>query len=207
MIRAPPPPPSPTHFIPQHLRPYPSMGFPDLGHQVVYLAPQPPYVAPPLSPVFMSAPDPQLPSKIVNQIDYYFSNENLIKDIYLRQKMDDQGWVPIKLIAGFNKVLKLTDNIQLILDSVRMSAIVEVQGDKVRRRNDWLRWLVLPSAQFPPISSPQTPGKSSHDMLAAHVRGIALEERNPNISSSGQGSYQPQMPNGDAADRSSSGRN
>lgn len=32
------------------------------------------------------------------------SNENLIKDIYLRQNMDDQGWVLIKLIAGFNKV-------------------------------------------------------------------------------------------------------
>lgn len=207
MIRGPPPPPSPTHFIPQHLRPYPSMGFPELGPQVFYLAPQPPYVAPPLSPVFMNPPDPQLPSKIVNQIDYYFSNDNLIKDIYLRQNMDDQGWVPIKLIAGFNKVLILTDNIQLILDSVRMSTIVEVQGDKVRRRNDWSRWLVLPSAQFPTISSPQTPGKSSHDMLAARVRGIALEERNPNLSSSGQGSYQPQMPNGDAADRSSSGRN
>lgn len=207
MIRGPPPPPSPTHFIPQHLRPYPSIGFPELGHHVVYLAPPPPYVAPPLSPVFMGAPDPQLPSKIVNQIDYYFSSENLIKDIYLRQNMDDQGWVPIKLIAGFNKVLNLTDNIQLILDSVRMSTIVEVQGDKVRRRNDWLRWLVLPSAQFPTVSSPQTPGKSSHDMLAARVQGIVLEERNPNISSSGQGSYQPQMPNGDAADRSSSGRN
>lgn len=32
------------------------------------------------------------------------SDENLIKDTYLRQKMDEQGWVPISLIAGFKKV-------------------------------------------------------------------------------------------------------
>ncbi|CAI8591808.1 unnamed protein product [Vicia faba] len=51
--------------------------------------------------------------------------------------MDDQGWVPIKLIAGFKKVLLLTDNIQLIMDAVRTSPVVEVQGDKIRR-NNWI---------------------------------------------------------------------
>lgn len=32
------------------------------------------------------------------------SDVNLIKDTFLRQNMDDQGWVPISLIAGFQKV-------------------------------------------------------------------------------------------------------
>lgn len=32
------------------------------------------------------------------------SDENLIKDTFLRGKMDEQGWVPISLIATFKRV-------------------------------------------------------------------------------------------------------
>nr|KAJ0214793.1 hypothetical protein LSAT_V11C400212970 [Lactuca sativa] len=55
-------------------------------------------------PMFFAVPDPSLHARIVTQIDYYFSNENLVKDTYLRQNMDEQGWVPVSLIAGFKKV-------------------------------------------------------------------------------------------------------
>ncbi|KAM6591323.1 hypothetical protein CsatA_013928 [Cannabis sativa] len=201
-----PTPPSPT-FIPPHIRPYgtPPMGFPgELGPPIVYL-PHPQFgVGASMQPMFIPTPDPQLPSKIVNQIDYYFSNENLIRDTYLRQNMDDQGWVPITLIAGFNKVQLLTDNIQLILDSVRMSSAVEVQGDKVRRRTDWSRWL-LPQTQLPTVQSPRTPGSSSSQR-------VALEELSINNSNSASNTYQPQLSNGDGsaqagAERSFSGRN
>ncbi|KAL5223342.1 hypothetical protein ABZP36_028055 [Zizania latifolia] len=36
---------------------------------------------------------------------YFFSDDNLCKDIFLRQHMDDQGWVPLSLIAGFNQTV------------------------------------------------------------------------------------------------------
>ncbi|KAE8715917.1 putative Basic-leucine zipper transcription factor family protein [Hibiscus syriacus] len=132
---------------------------------------------PPMPPVFFPAPelhDNQLFASIVNQIDYYFSNENLIKDTYLRQNMDEQGWVPIKLIAGFKKVSLLTDNIQLIMDALQSSTVVEVQGDRIRKRNDWMRWIMPPSVQFPAISG--------QDMLVARVQNISLEQRNANQS-------------------------
>lgn len=32
------------------------------------------------------------------------SNENLVKDTFLRRNMDNEGWVPVTLIAGFKKV-------------------------------------------------------------------------------------------------------
>lgn len=32
------------------------------------------------------------------------SDANLVKDDYLRSNMDDEGWVPINLIAGFPRV-------------------------------------------------------------------------------------------------------
>jgi len=35
---------------------------------------------------------------------FFCSNDNLCKDMYLRRHMDEQGWVPVALIAGFNRV-------------------------------------------------------------------------------------------------------
>ena len=29
------------------------------------------------------------------QIDYYFSGANLVKDVFMRAKMDENGWVPL----------------------------------------------------------------------------------------------------------------
>ncbi|OMO83419.1 RNA-binding protein Lupus La [Corchorus olitorius] len=88
--------------------------------------------------------------------------------------MDDQGWVSIKLIAGFKKVSLLTDNIQLILDALRSSTVVEVQGDKVRKRIDWARWIMPPSVQFPTMSG--------QDILVARVQNISLDQRTMNQS-------------------------
>ncbi|XP_075497458.1 la-related protein 1C-like [Primulina tabacum] len=88
----------------------------------------------PYAPMSSPIPDPHLPSKIVKQIDYYFCDDNLVKDTYLRQKMDVDGWVPINLIASFKKIRELTDNVQLILDALRASNVVEIQGEKVRRK-------------------------------------------------------------------------
>ncbi|CAK9156963.1 unnamed protein product [Ilex paraguariensis] len=107
-----PPPHTTATFIPPPplpVRPFVSpMVYPDVGSPFFYVGhPESlrgvPFV-PPLPPMFFHVPDPQLHSKIVNQIEYYFSSDNLIKDTFLRENMDDQGWVPIKLIAGFKKV-------------------------------------------------------------------------------------------------------
>ncbi|XP_075501438.1 la-related protein 1C-like [Primulina tabacum] len=76
----------------------------------------------PYAPMSSPIPDPHLPSKIVKQIDYYFCDDNLVKDTYLRQKMDVDGWVPINLIASFKKIRELTDmsNLYWMLCELRM---------------------------------------------------------------------------------------
>ncbi|XP_050383026.1 la-related protein 1C-like [Argentina anserina] len=198
--QAPAPPHAPA-FIPQPIRPYPGhLGF-DIQGPLLYIHPGQdplvPFMAPPRPPLIFAGPDLQLHTKIINQIDYYFSNENLIKDTFLRQNMDDQGWVRIKLIAGFNKVMNLTDNIQIILDALRMSTVVEVQGDKIRRRNDWMKW-VMPAAQPPAVSSSQTLGKPGNDILSAHIQSISLDEKTAN-SNNFQNSSQQQLSSGDGA--------
>ncbi|RDX66687.1 La-related protein 1C, partial [Mucuna pruriens] len=178
----PSPPPNPAQLYPPPpppMRPYGgSIGFPELP-QMVYVPPPldslrgVPFVSPiPPNAMFFQPPDPQLQTKIVQQVDYYFSNENLIKDVYLRRKMDDQGWVPINLIAGFKKVKCLTDNIQIVMDAIRTSSAVEVQGDKLRRRNDWRRW-IMGHDQLPNVRGSQSIGQ-----LAEQVQSIDLETTN-----------------------------
>lgn len=149
-------------------------------HQPLYYFPHPgmPYV-PQMAPAYVFPPhDPQLLADILYQIDYYFSNENLCKDTYLRQKMDDNGWVSIHLIAGFKKVKQLTNDIQLILDAVRASTIVETQGDKIRRRGDWLKWLMPPAVQSSAASASHSPRIAGSDSsLPSQFQGLSLKEK------------------------------
>ncbi|KAL3845005.1 hypothetical protein ACJIZ3_002408 [Penstemon smallii] len=165
-------------FIPSSvpLRPFaPPMLYPEMQGPLIYMPgihqnsfrPVPMAAFSPMH--FPIMPDPHLQNMILNQIDYYFSNENLVKDTFLRKKMDAEGWVPIKFIAGFKRVTQLTDNIQLILDSILASNIVEVQGDKIRRKGDWTKWLLPPD--------PQSLTRSSPDMLAAHLNTVTLDEQ------------------------------
>ncbi|KAK7262989.1 hypothetical protein RJT34_30572 [Clitoria ternatea] len=191
-VRPPPPSnPTPAQYFPPSppMRPFGSaIGFSDIPPPLVFAPPPPleslssiPFITSiPPNAMFFQPLDPSLHTKIVNQIDYYFSSENLIKDIYLRKNMDDQGWVPINLIAGFKKVKHLTDNIQIVLHAVRTSSVVEVQGDKIRRRTDWRRW-IMPSIQRSNITNYQTIGQ-----LAEQVQSIALDTtRNRNDNAGG----------------------
>ncbi|OWM68234.1 hypothetical protein CDL15_Pgr004716 [Punica granatum] len=166
--------PQPRHFAVPPMGGYNDMAPPvyvlPFQHPVNFVSPMPPHM------VNFQPPDPNLYTKIIDQINYYFSNDNLVKDTYLRQNMDEQGWVPVALIASFKKILQLTNNTQLILDVVRNSPMVEVQGDKLRRRNDWGKWIMLPAIQFPEASG----ARSTVDSVATSVQTLSLDERTGN---------------------------
>ncbi|XP_057794998.1 la-related protein 1A-like [Salvia miltiorrhiza] len=114
------------------------------------------YTTPPLHPPSNSLPPPSLSPisqeedlrhKILKQIEYYFCDDNLATDVHLKDQMDiDNGWVPIELIARFNRIKEMTDDIKLILDSLKDSDIVEVEGDKLRRRTTWKKWIAYRQA-------------------------------------------------------------
>ncbi|KAM7260958.1 hypothetical protein ACFE04_026433 [Oxalis oulophora] len=176
-----PPPHAPSPIPPLFPPPIRSFGysFNDFQPPMCYVGPPPrgmPFIPPMPHPMFLPLVDPELHSKIVKQIDYYFSNENLVGDVFLRQNMDKQGWVSIKLIAGFKKVLLLTNNIHLILDALRTSTVVEVQGDKLRSRLNWRTWVPQNSMQLPNVSVTQ--GNSVPDVLAAGVQNVSLDANN-----------------------------
>jgi len=58
--------------------------------------------------------------------------------------MDERGWIPISLIASFNRVKQLTMDVQLVRDVLALSSLVQVRGNMVRM-GGWERY-VLPDA-------------------------------------------------------------
>jgi len=81
--------------------------------------------------------DSELSQKIITQVEYYFSDENLAKDSFLMQRInrDKRGYVDLKLIASFKKMKKLTQDIDVIATALRNSKKLEVNkgGTMVRR--------------------------------------------------------------------------
>lgn len=82
---------------------------------------------------------------IKSQIEYYFSEENLQRDFFLRRKMDREGYLPISLIASFHRVQALTQDIDLVIDSVQTSTKIELNEtcSKMRTTQDPLKWPIF----------------------------------------------------------------
>jgi chemotaxis protein histidine kinase CheA len=73
----------------------------------------------------------QLRDVIRHQVEYYFSTDNLCKDLFLRENMDKkEGWISIYMILNFRKVRELVNSEKdLLVDSVKDSALIEVSPD------------------------------------------------------------------------------
>ncbi|XP_057465578.1 la-related protein 6A isoform X1 [Actinidia eriantha] len=78
-----------------------------------------------------------LRDKIIKQVEYYFSDENLPTDKFLMKYVtkDKEGFVPITIIASFRKMKKLSQERSLIVAALRESSLllVSLNGKKVRR--------------------------------------------------------------------------
>ncbi|KAL3851477.1 hypothetical protein ACJIZ3_013359 [Penstemon smallii] len=75
--------------------------------------------------------------KIIKQVEYYFSDENLPNDKFLMKYVTNnvQGFVPIGVVASFRKMKKLTKDISLIAKALKESALLVVSpnGKRVKR--------------------------------------------------------------------------
>lgn len=93
---------------------------------------------------------------IIYQLDYYFSFENLKKDLFLRKQMNSNGWVPLSILSSFNRVKALTGgDYKLFMEACKWLQAVEVVGDKARARNNWEQW-VFPLAERLPAGKDET---------------------------------------------------
>jgi len=124
--------------------PYPCMA--------VYAVPYYPMPTPQYSPHLATSDGSQsdVKERLLAQLEYYFDVENLCKDVFLRQHMNEEGWVQLGLIANFNKVKSTTTNGDLIVEVLLSSSKVELDQSRtfVRLRDDWQRWLLSPGASL-----------------------------------------------------------
>jgi la-related protein 1 len=85
----------------------------------------------------------QIKQFVKRQIEYYFSDENLETDIFLRRKMDTNGFIALSVIAAFNRVKSLSQSYDLIVESIRSSDKLELSEDQ--NKNLLVRCRVNPS--------------------------------------------------------------
>jgi la-related protein 1 len=90
---------------------------------------------------------PSLLAMVTMQIEYYFSIDNLCKDVYLRKHMDSQGFVFLNFIAGFKRIQSLTQELETLRSACQESEIIDfVRGDdgfdRLRRKEGWEKWVL-----------------------------------------------------------------
>ncbi|XP_075706334.1 la-related protein 6-like [Rhinoderma darwinii] len=83
-------------------------------------------------------PDVKLIRKIVNQVEFYLSDENLSHDAFLLKHVqkNKMGFVSIKLLTSFKKIKSLTRDWRQTLYALQFSELLEVNEEetKVRRK-------------------------------------------------------------------------
>lgn len=81
--------------------------------------------------------------RVAEQILYYFSTDNLCRDLYLRGNMSKEGYVPISLLNGFKRIKLICGDDERFVDYV-LDHIPELEkrGDSVRLRQNWERWIL-----------------------------------------------------------------
>ncbi|XP_015238456.1 PREDICTED: la-related protein 6 [Cyprinodon variegatus] len=84
-------------------------------------------------------PDTELIQKLVTQIEYYLSDENLEHDAFLLKhvRRNKLGFVSVKLLTSFKKVKHLTRDWRTTAYALKHSKILELndEGRKVRRKS------------------------------------------------------------------------
>jgi len=82
-------------------------------------------------------------SLALKQIEYYFSDENLAQDVWLRQHFDAQGFIPIAMVAKFRKVSSLGADLGHIVAALEASPVFEVDREAATMRpaDRPLRWV------------------------------------------------------------------
>lgn len=79
-----------------------------------------------------------------HQIEYYFTTENLLRDMFLRAQFDEAGYVPISLLANFRAVYNVHQDYNSLVTALSSSTILEVdmKYELVRLRDGWKHWII-----------------------------------------------------------------
>lgn len=99
------------------------------------------------------------------QMEYYFSLDNLCKDMFLRKHMDSQGFVFLHVIAGFNRMVQLTTDLDLVRYVCMNSHRIDFRPgqmwpdgrDRVRAVENWHQFVLSREQRDASIVGADTP--------------------------------------------------
>ncbi|XP_068693638.1 la-related protein 6-like [Montipora capricornis] len=83
-------------------------------------------------------PSQELSEKIVSQVEFYLSDENLAKDAFLLKhvRRNKEGYVNLKLITSFKKVKTLTKDFRVVAEALEMSTKLSMNSERTKvKRN------------------------------------------------------------------------
>lgn len=110
----------------------------------------------PVSPIpYNPMMDPSYLFGVVSlQVEYYFSIDNLLKDMYLRKNMDSQGFVYLEVIASFNRIKTLTQDWELLRQVCLQSESVQIRvgedgKERVRKNREYEQFVLPMDDRFP----------------------------------------------------------
>jgi la-related protein 1 len=123
-----------------------------------------------------------LMSMLSMQLEYYFSVDNMCKDMFLRKQMDSQGFVPLNVLASFKRVKSLTEDFELIRHVARQLRNVEYQTgedniDRLRPRDKWQQWVLPVDQREPAAQHDGTPAAKTDENTPVHsaINGSARQ--------------------------------
>lgn len=77
--------------------------------------------------------------KLRQQVEFYFSDVNIAKDVFLRSKVseDPEGFVPLSVLMTFNRVSTLTKEESVLAEALKSSSSLILNGESnaVRRKD------------------------------------------------------------------------
>lgn len=84
------------------------------------------------------APDEETTKRILDQVEFYFSDANIVKDAFLLKhvRRNKEGYVSLKLISSFKRVKHLAKDWRAVAFAISRSEKLEVNdsGTKLRRK-------------------------------------------------------------------------
>ncbi|XP_050440886.1 uncharacterized protein LOC126845908 [Adelges cooleyi] len=85
------------------------------------------------------APDEDTTKRILDQVEFYFSDTNIVKDAFLLKhvRRNKEGYVSLKLISSFKRVKHLAKDWRAVAHAISKSDKLEVNesGTKLRRKD------------------------------------------------------------------------
>ncbi|KAK4993946.1 hypothetical protein LTR50_000161 [Elasticomyces elasticus] len=128
------------------------------------------------------ANDPYLiMSQVSTQVEYYFTLDNMLKDMYLRKHMDSQGYVLFDIVANFKRLKMISPDADIIKYVCHTSPNIDYHVgpdgvERLRKKEGWETWVLSMEERDP---SARNDGPSAVE-IPSTPRVRVFEQPQPN---------------------------